>query len=67
MAYNKHQWIESFEGQMSLLRPHLGGRVLTTMSLQAWSRFGEHDPVQVAKEAAALLAQPKSAPRRSGP
>jgi hypothetical protein len=26
--YNRDQWIESFEGQLLILRPHLGARVL---------------------------------------
>lgn len=57
MAYNKDQWIASFEGQLSILRPHLTNRVLATMSLQAWHRFGrdDQDPVHVARELSKLL------------
>ena len=32
MPYNKDQWIESFEGRLQILRPHLTGRVLGSMS-----------------------------------
>lgn len=57
MAYNKDQWIASFEGQLSILRPHLSARVLASMSLQAWHRFGRNDeePVRVARELSKLL------------
>ena len=59
MAYNKEQWIASFEGQLSLLRPHLTERVLATMSLAAWHRFGTdgEEPVRVARELSKLLDQ----------
>lgn len=52
MAFNKSQWIESFEGQLSLLRPHLSLRVLVAMSLAAWHSRGAkgEDPVKAAKE-----------------
>ena len=52
MAYNKDQWIESFEGQLSILRPHLTQRMLTTMSLAAWQQFGrkDADPIGAARE-----------------
>jgi hypothetical protein len=56
-AYNRDQWIESFEGQLSLLRPHLTPRVLTSMSLLAWNQVGEHDPVKAAREWSKLLDQ----------
>jgi hypothetical protein len=50
-AYNRDQWIESFEGQLSILRPHLTQRVLSTLSLSAWHAHGAmgHDPVEVAR------------------
>lgn len=48
-AYNKDQWISSFEDQMSILRPHLTQRVLTTMALQAWHKHGATDPIQAAR------------------
>jgi len=59
MAYDKNQWIESFEGRLSILRPHLTARVLATMSLAAWHQFGaaEEDPVKVARELSKLLDQ----------
>ena len=59
MAYNKDQWIESFEGQLALRRPHLTQRVLSTMSLSAWNEFGvaDHDPIKVAQELSKLLDQ----------
>ena len=49
MAYQKDQWMTSFEGQMAILRPHLPERVLTTMALQAWHRHGTTDPIQAAR------------------
>lgn len=59
VAYNKDQWIASFEGQLALLRPHLTARVLAAMSLQAWHRFGtaDEEPVRVARELSKLLDQ----------
>lgn len=64
MAYNKDQWIASFEGQLSIMRPHLSGRVLASMSLQAWHRFGRSDeePVRVARELSKLLDSQAPAP-----
>jgi hypothetical protein len=52
MVYNKSQWMESFEGQLAILRPHLTARVLTTISLAAWGQFGVsgEDPIKVARE-----------------
>jgi hypothetical protein len=57
MAYNKDQWISSFEDQLSILRPHLTQRVLATMSLAAWNAHGtkDHDPIVVARELSKLL------------
>lgn len=57
MAYNKDQWIESFEGQLSILRSHLTPRVLTTLSIAAWEQFGrkDEDPIEVAREASKAL------------
>jgi hypothetical protein len=64
MAYNKQQWIESFEGQLAILRPHLTTRVLATMSLQAWHQFGvdSEDPINVARELSKLLDRQAAAP-----
>lgn len=52
VAYNKDQWISSFEDQLSILRPHLTPRVLTTMSLAAWHEFGRKDaePIKAARD-----------------
>lgn len=63
MAYNKDQWIASFEGQLAILRPHLTERVLRTMSLPAWHEFGTNDvdPLDVARELSKLLDQSKTA------
>jgi hypothetical protein len=52
MTYNKDQWIESFEGQIRIiLRPHLTGRVLGTMSNAASHSRGAkgEDPIKAAK------------------
>ena len=62
MKYNKAQWIESFEGQLTLLRPHLVGRLLGAMSAMAWHSYGtkDQDPVKAAKaESARLDAEAK--------
>jgi hypothetical protein len=57
MAYQKDQWMSSFEDQVSILRPHLTQRVLTTMALQAWHRHGTMDPIQAARLVAAELTE----------
>ena len=56
-SYNQRQWIESFEGQLSILRPHLTGQVLNTMSLSAWHQRGAsgEDPIKAAKDLFAEL------------
>ena len=66
-VYNKDQWISSFEGQMSLLRPHLVGRALDAMGLSAWHRHGTRgkDPIQAAREESALLDQLRQPPKGS--
>lgn len=50
-TYNQRQWIESFEGQLSILRPHLSARLLDTMSLSAWHQYGAkgEDPIKAAQ------------------
>lgn len=59
MAYSKDQWVESFEGQLSILRPHLTPKVLSAMSLPAWLEFGAkgEDPIHMARELSKLLDQ----------
>ncbi len=59
MRYNRDQWIESFEGQLCILRPHLTQRVLTTMSQTAWHEFGrlDEEPIETAKAWSALMDQ----------
>jgi hypothetical protein len=63
-TYNRQQWIDSFEGQLLILRPHLGAKVLDTMSLAAWSRLGAkgHDPIKAAKEWSKALDAANSSP-----
>lgn len=58
--YNRDQWVQSFEGQLTILRPHLTERLLTTMSGQAWHQHGRAgvDPIKAAKELAASLDRP---------
>ena len=66
MAYNKDQWIASFEGRLSILRPHLTPRLLETMSLSAWhsrGRTGE-DPIKAADAASKALDAPGKGPRK---
>ena len=65
MAYQKDQWMTSFEGQLAILRPHLTERVLTTMALQAWHRHGTTDPIEAARHVVAELTSATSgAPKR---
>jgi hypothetical protein len=60
-TYNREQWIESFDGQLLILRPHLGERVLATMSNAAWHKHGtkDEDPIKAAKAWSAALDQTK--------
>lgn len=57
MAYNKDQWISSFEDQLAILRPHLTQRLLGTIGLMAWNQHGrnDEDPIEVARAAAKEL------------
>lgn len=50
MAYNTDQWIASFEGRLSILRPHLTQRLLASLSLSAWHARGTKDehPIKAA-------------------
>jgi hypothetical protein len=50
-VYKREQWVDSFEGQLAILRSHLTPRVLGTMSLAAWHAHGAsgHDPIKVAR------------------
>jgi hypothetical protein len=59
-TYNRAQWVESFEGQLSILRPHLSARLLTTHSNQAWHKHGAagDDPIKAAKAWSASLGRP---------
>ena len=59
-TYNREQWVESFEGQLSILRPHLTQRVLTAHSNTAWHKHGAvgDDPVNAAKAWSASLDRP---------
>jgi hypothetical protein len=63
VAYNKDQWISSFEGRLSILRPHLTGRILATMCLSAWHEHGtkDEDPIKAAREWSKSLDQRKPA------
>jgi hypothetical protein len=57
--YNRQQWIDSFTGQLSILRPQLSLRLLNTMSLSAWHKHGTKDeePIEAAKAWSAALDQ----------
>ena len=57
IAYNKDQWIESFEGRLQILRPHLTGRALEAMSNAAWHSRGVQgeDPIKAANATSADL------------
>jgi hypothetical protein len=60
-SFNQRQWIESFEGQLSILRPHLTSRVLDTLSLSAWHQHGTKgvEPLKAAKAVHADLPRVK--------
>jgi hypothetical protein len=62
VAYKKEQWISSFEDQLSILRPHLTGRPLASMSLSAWHQHGtkDEDPIQAARDWSKSLDQQKT-------
>ena len=66
MAYRKDQWIDSFEGQMSILRPHLTARLLTTISTAAWHKHGARDvdPIVAAREESAWMDKQKAKPKK---
>jgi len=66
VAYNKDQWIASFEDQLSILRPHLTQRVLGTMGLAAWSAQGLRgaDPIVTARAVSKELDKAPPAGRR---
>lgn len=51
MAYNRDQWMQSFEGQLQILRPHVGDRLMATISNSAWHSRGVkgEDPIAAAK------------------
>ena len=67
MAYQKEQWMASFEGQLAILRPHLTQRVLTTMALQAWQRHGTNDPIQAARNVVTELTSATSGAAKRRP
>jgi len=49
--------MDSFQSQLSILRPHLTLRVLVSMSLSAWHSRGckDEDPIKAAKEVSKAL------------
>lgn len=55
--YNREQWIDSFSGQLAILRPHLTERVLAVMANAAWVEHGlkDGDPIKAAKAWSATL------------
>jgi hypothetical protein len=68
-TYNRDQWIESFEGQLTILRPHLTERVLATMSNAAWHERGTkgEDPIKAAKAMSASLEQAGNPSKKPAP
>ena len=60
MKYNKDQWISSFEDAMVKLRPHMSARVLTTIGIMAWNRYGKNDvdPKKAAGEWSTSMDKP---------
>ncbi len=65
MAYRKDQWTASFEDQLSIQRPHLTPRLLTTMSLSAWQQFDtkDADPIEAAREWSKSLDRASPGPK----
>lgn len=67
MAYDKQQWIDSFEGRLAILRPHLSERVLGSIAIAAWHRHGVRgeEPVKAAQAESVAIdaAAAKKAPR----
>lgn len=61
MTYNKDQWISSFEDAMVKLRPHMSARVLTTICLMAWNKYGKNDadPSKAANEWSKSMDKPR--------
>jgi hypothetical protein len=59
-TFNRQQWIDTFQGQLAILRRHLTPRLLDIMSLSAWYRYGLNgeDPIQAAKAWSANLDEP---------
>jgi AbiV family abortive infection protein len=59
-AYNRDQWIGSFEGQLSPLRPLLRTSVLAAISSLTWDEQGLDgvDPVDAAKRLSAEMSRP---------
>lgn len=60
MKYNKDQWISSFEDAMVGLRPHMSARVLTSIALMAWLKYGtkDVDPKKAAGDWSASMDKP---------
>ena len=60
MKYNKNQWISSFEDAMVGLRPHMTVRVLTSIALMAWHKYGtkDVDPKKAAGEWSKSMDKP---------
>ena len=60
MKYNKDQWISSFEDAMVGLRPHMAARVLASIALMAWHKYGmkDVDPKKAAGEWSKSMDKP---------
>ena len=56
-AFNRLQWMDSFAGQLAILRPHLTFRVLDVMSTLEWNKHGsqDEDPIKAGKAWSAAL------------
>lgn len=56
-TYRRDQWVTSFEGKMSILRPHLTGRMLGTISASARQQHGTKgvEPIQAARDESAAI------------
>jgi hypothetical protein len=66
-TFDRAQCQDSFESQLSLLRPHLTRKLLEAGSLSAWHAHGAkgEDPVKAAKShSASMDAAAPAAPKR---
>ena len=57
MAYNRDQWVDTFEDAILKLRPHMTRRVLDSVANMAWHKYGVAglDPKEAAAQWSATM------------